>query len=431
MKKKVLIISYSFPPSNAPAAQRPYTIAKYLDKDKYEVTVITCGNQDASLGLSTFESKGLDKVQVIKINAIDLSKFRKIKKSSMVDKTMSEKKGSLKMRLFNVLVPFVFPDKGVFWYWNMLKYARSNRNILAPDIVFSTSPLFSNHLIARLFLRATSSPKHIVDFRDFHWTVNDSRQKEKTSRLHHFLERQILNRANFLTFITNRMRDIYVSSYPDISNKCAVIYNGFDQADYDRIDSISESKKLTFFYAGSFYGGRRDPKHFLRSLDTLLSRKLIKSDEFQIEIAGNFETQNIDELTQFKSFKNINFLGALSRKRVLERAGASHVLWMIEVDSKEFQNSVPLKFFEYLGARRPILSHSNSLAHSNEIIDKINCGWWIDTTDTSDEKSCRIIESIFKKYRDHELNEPLNISGLEKYSRISQTHQFEEYFDKA
>ena len=51
-KKKILIISYSYPPSNVPATQRPYAVAKYLNKDEFDVSVITCGNADVSWGVN-------------------------------------------------------------------------------------------------------------------------------------------------------------------------------------------------------------------------------------------------------------------------------------------------------------------------------------------------------------------------------------------
>jgi len=47
--KNVLIISYIYPTYNLPAARRHYSWAKYLDKTKYKVTVLTCSNPDSSL----------------------------------------------------------------------------------------------------------------------------------------------------------------------------------------------------------------------------------------------------------------------------------------------------------------------------------------------------------------------------------------------
>ena len=70
INKKILIISYSYPPSNVPAVQRPYNIAKYLDKDNFDVTVIACANFDASWGINEGFDPELPKVNLIKINSL-------------------------------------------------------------------------------------------------------------------------------------------------------------------------------------------------------------------------------------------------------------------------------------------------------------------------------------------------------------------------
>ena len=66
-KKNILIVSYSYPPANAPAAQRPFSIAKHIDKEKFNVTVITCSNPESSLGFDENFSNVIKGVKIIKI----------------------------------------------------------------------------------------------------------------------------------------------------------------------------------------------------------------------------------------------------------------------------------------------------------------------------------------------------------------------------
>src|SRR5690606_39089025 len=96
--KKLFIISYSFPPSNAPAAQRPYTIAKYLGREGYNVSVLSCSNQDSSLGLE--ENKICTKdFKLYSVPGLSLKLFRKIKSSGIVDKNGSLKSKNSDTRL--------------------------------------------------------------------------------------------------------------------------------------------------------------------------------------------------------------------------------------------------------------------------------------------------------------------------------------------
>ena len=69
-KKKILIISYSYPPSNVPAAQRPYAVAKYLDKSKFDITIITCGNPDLFWGVNKGFNPELQEVKLLKIDSL-------------------------------------------------------------------------------------------------------------------------------------------------------------------------------------------------------------------------------------------------------------------------------------------------------------------------------------------------------------------------
>lgn len=65
MKKNILIISYSYPPNNVAGAQRPYALAKYLAKEKYNVTVITCKNPDLPLGKNDNFDANIEGVELL------------------------------------------------------------------------------------------------------------------------------------------------------------------------------------------------------------------------------------------------------------------------------------------------------------------------------------------------------------------------------
>jgi hypothetical protein len=79
--KKVLIISYSYPPSQAPAAQRPFYLAKYLNKEIWEVHVVTPKFSDSSMG---HDKNIVNQENVIMhyTNNLNISSFRSLKSSS-------------------------------------------------------------------------------------------------------------------------------------------------------------------------------------------------------------------------------------------------------------------------------------------------------------------------------------------------------------
>jgi hypothetical protein len=103
MRKKVLIISYSYPPANVPAAQRPYSLAKYLDKTKYKVKVLTCANPDSSLGFDQSMNTDIEDVEVVKVkSAFNLNSQREVKKSTMHTEDKIGFNQKIKIKLFNL-----------------------------------------------------------------------------------------------------------------------------------------------------------------------------------------------------------------------------------------------------------------------------------------------------------------------------------------
>jgi glycosyltransferase involved in cell wall biosynthesis len=426
-KQKVVIVSYSYPPSNAPAAQRPYAIAKYLDKQKYEVTVLTCANQDSSMGLEKETNVDLEGVRLLKIKALSLKGARQTKAATMKgNKTSGGITGQLKQLIFKVVSLFLFPDKGVTWFPFVWWYVLRNRRELDADIVFSTSPLFTNHLIARLI--CTKKQRHIVDLRDFHALFNDAHNSGIKGWLHKQMEKHMLKKAAVVTLISKAMKDCYAKAYPKYAVKMHAIYNGFDPDEFALATPIAPNKKLTFFYAGSFYGGLRSPKPLLLTLEQLVESESINLDEFCVEIAGNIEERLLTEIGQLKVAKSIHFLGLMPRKEVLQKYLNSHVLWSIVSNKINHYTGVPIKFYEYLGSRRPILNYAKEDSETAQMIEQLDCGWSLPNTETLTEKHLEVIREIFTRYRNGNLNEPLKAQAFKAYHRSHQTQQLQELF---
>jgi len=169
VKKNVVIISYTYPPANAPAAQRPYAIAKYLDKERYNVSVLSCSNQDSSLGFDPSKDNTLDRVNLIEVPALFGSRLSGMRSESH----KKSKKNAFKATILGVAKRmfgfFMIPDKAILWSYNVKRAIASKKIIIDADVIISTSPLFTNHLLAAFIVRKNPSIKWIVDFRDFHY----------------------------------------------------------------------------------------------------------------------------------------------------------------------------------------------------------------------------------------------------------------------
>jgi glycosyltransferase involved in cell wall biosynthesis len=417
-KINLTIVSYSYPPANAPAAQRPFALAKFINKDKFSVDVITCANQDSSLGFDKNAEVEVESVQLHKIKALlNTGGMREVKKS-----TMQGGKAGIKVKIKQWLMAlsaaFLFPDRAVIWLPPVMAFALKSRKRLSPDVIFSTSPLFTNHYAARFLKLFHPKAMHIADFRDFHYIHNYELKKGFKSWLHKLAEKRTINKADKVVVISNSMKDIYASKYPSKKEKIFSVYNGYDDNPYAGQYQLDD-KKLVIFYAGSFYGGIRSPNPLLYTLEELVKSGFTSPDEIRIEIAGNIEQTLVEEVKSLQVFSSIVFLGLISRNEVLKKYCQSHLLWLIVGNEINHYTGVPIKMFEYLASRRYILNFSPEAAESRLIINQAKAGWNMDNTENS-EKNITALKDVISKFREGKLNEMTDLSLVAAFEKTNQ-----------
>lgn len=425
MKKNILIISYAYPPNNVAGAQRPYALAKYLDKTKYNVRVITCQNPDLPIGKNEKFDPNIDKVKLISIKSKignSASKLRqeagqKNKKVSMLSK--------LKSFLFKAGQQLIFPDKGMFWFPNVKAYLKQNKELISnTDVVFSTSPGVTNHRIAQFIKRKNQKVQWIADFRDFNVVENWEDKKGIKASLHKKLESSIVNEATHLTFVTQTMQKAYQQFYPQHQQKMHCVYNGFDKRDFPVV-SEPLSEKLSFFYAGSFYNGVRSPFPLMQLLDRALKDNLLTKQEVQIQIAGSLDEEMKTALKDYKSFDCITFLGSVPRTEALQYMCKTTFLWLIVGNIKSHYQTVPIKLFEYIAAKRPIVNFAPTVSESSQIIEEKNLGYNFNTLDFDLEESYPIFKDLILKYKAGSYNKPMPEENLDSFTWVNQIKQLE------
>lgn len=422
MKKNLLIISYGYPPLNDAGAQRPYAVAKYLDKEKFKVSVITCENPSSVSGINKNFNSFLDNVSLIKIKSYVGDSANTFNPQQPQKKSI---KLSIKKMIFNVGQQLMFPDKGMFWYPNVKKYLKQNKDLIKnTDVVFSTSPGVTNHRIARLIKKQNQKIKWIADFRDFNYVEHWEAQKTIKAILHKRLEAAIINDATKVTLVTSTMQKAYQTFYQKHQEKIHCVYNGFDINDFPTINaSYNDSWKMSFFYAGSFYAGLRSPKPLLQLLDKAFEEQLLNKEQVQIKIAGNLDEETKSGLKAFNSYACIHFLGSVPRTEVLKYMCNSTFLWLIVGNIKSHYQTVPIKLFEYIAARRPILNFAPIKSESSQIINDNNLGFNFNTLDFNLEESFIIFKDLISKYKKGAYQSPIpeeNLNAFTWENRISQ-----------
>ena len=370
-QKKVLLVSYSFPPSNAPAAQRAFYFAKYLPENNIELSVLTTSKNISSLGYGN--SMNTEGMKIIDTDSVIHST-----NSTTVHQGITSKNIIKNNWLKKILVQLMIPDRGIIWLPKALKFGSDFLRTTHVDCIYATAPSFTNFLIAYI-LSKRFNKKLICDFRDFYVVNGLFKRIFPLNLLDKLLEKTIVKTSAHLIFISKNMKAVYGNKYPFIKNKSTLIYNGFDDKDYQNIQAAEVSNdKLKIFFAGSFYFDSKHPRDIfllLDSLEDLVKNKSIQKEKIEITIAAFIHTDLMMKIEKHFMFNSIKLLGIIKRENVLLEMQQANLLWHILGNSKQDVGAIPIKTFEYIASEKPVLFFVPKGAELSEIATEFNLGY--------------------------------------------------------
>ncbi|GAB3724742.1 glycosyltransferase family 4 protein [Flavobacterium koreense] len=419
-QKKLLIITYYWPPAGGPGVQRWLKFVKYLPDFNVQPIVYIPENPTYPIVDEGLMSEVSEKAIILKNKIFEpyqlagfLSKkeTKKIssgiipaaKKQSFVEKMMLWIRGNL-----------FIPDARKFWVnpsvQYLIKYIQEN-NI---DTIVTSGPPHSLHLIG-LKLKQELGVKWFADFRD-PWTTIGYHKALKLSsysdKKHKALEHQVLNTADTIIVTSKTTK----TEFQAITNKpIEVITNGYD---VENVPKQTLDEKFTLAHIGSFLSDR-NPKILWESLQELISENELFKTHFQLKLIGKVSQEILDSISEFKLDSYLNNLGYVSHSEAIKHQKASQVLLLIEIDSEETKSIIPGKLFEYMVSERPIIAIGPKDSDFAEIITSTNTGVFF--TYNEKERLKKTIFSNFELYLDNKLQ--VYPVGLQQYSRKSLTEK--------
>jgi glycosyltransferase involved in cell wall biosynthesis len=234
--KKVLIITYYWPPSGGSGVQRWLKISKYLHRHNWTPIIYTPENPEAPAVDQTLVNEVQDHVVVIKKKIWEpYTLYKKLKGNKEANHanylSSSSKKGFIQKLSEWVRANMMIPDPRKFWIKPSASFLSNyviEQNI---DAIISTGPPHSMHLIAQKVKEKTGIP-WIADFRD-PWTFIDFFYllplSQKSLKKHEKLERKVLSTADIRVTVSPNWKKEFEKRY---QKPFEVIYNGFDRADF-------------------------------------------------------------------------------------------------------------------------------------------------------------------------------------------------------
>ena len=405
--KKILIITYYWPPSGGAGVQRWLKMSQYLRDLGFDLTVLTVDEstamypqQDASL---EEEASGLN---VVKTKALSLSKFLKKKKSIPFGGFVSEKRPSLKTRLMLwVRGNLIFPDPRVLW--NFSAYRKAKNLIIKNNIstVITSSPPHSTQLIG-LKLKQFFGEKinWITDFRD-PWTdiyyFDQLGIGAKMLKKHKHYEKLILQKANSVLSVGPELVTMLQDKVIDAEkNKFYSIPNGYDERDFsDLIVPDVEVADLT--YTGSL-GDKYDLNGFITAL------KLVPKGFF-FRFIGNIHPKWKQKIEQdLDGYVKMEWLQELSHKDALGYLFKSKTQLLVIPRVEQNDCIITGKLFEYLRSHKRVLGIGPVNGDAAKILRECKSGAMFNYDDS---------ESIAKFLNETQIENLADLELIRQHSR--------------
>jgi glycosyltransferase involved in cell wall biosynthesis len=418
--KKLLIITYYWPPAGGPGVQRWLKFVKYLPDFGIQPIVYIPENPTYPIIDKGLEKEVSEKAIILKRNIFEpyqLASFfskNKTKKISSGIIPNQKKQSFLEKALLWVRGNIFIPDARFLWVnpsVNYLKKYIQENNI---DTIVTSGPPHSLHLIG-LQLKQDLNIKWLADFRD-PWTTIGYHKALKLStyakKKHKQLEHQVLNSADtiIVTSKTTKTEFEAITSKP-----IEVITNGYD---VEKIDKQPLDVKFTLAHIGSFLS-ERNPRILWQALQELVNENQDFKKDFQLKLIGAISQEVLDTISEFKLQDYVQNLGYLSHQEAIEHQRKSQVLLLIEINSEATKSIIPGKLFEYLVSERPIIGIGPEDADFAEIITSTNTGVFF-TYDKKERLKALLLE-YFNNYKTQNLK--VNAVGLQQYSRKNLTQQ--------
>ncbi len=420
--KKLLVITYYWPPMGGGGVQRWLKFVKYLRRYGWEPVVFTTEGGNISIRDESLFEDVPDDLQVIRHPILEPYGIYNRLMGKGKDEgfhagfvEMKEEQGRPLMKKFTMWVrgALFIPDAKMFWIRPAAKriHRALSKEGLEVDAILSTGPPHSTHLIAERVLREHDIP-WVADFRD-PWTEIDFfhhlPMPKWAERRHRKLERKVLQNADrVLTVSWSWAQDLERIG----GRKVGVVTNGFDEEDLPQTGPPPLSQAFTITHAGVF-NKDRNPEFLWDAMGELAEEDPSFKEALSIRLIGPTDHSILEGIEANGLSGNIEQIPQLPHREVIPYLRTSWLLLLPLNNTPNIDGVIPGKLYEYLGARRPVLCTGKPDGDAGRILNETGSGKIVDFNDRKGMR--KALEAYYRSYTKGNLR--VDAQGIERYSR--------------
>lgn len=452
-QKKILIISYYWPPAGGPGVQRWLKFVKYLPEFGWEPTVFIPENpsypivdetlqKDVPQNLKMIKTKIWEPYQLAEIFGKDNKKF----KAGQFDVGENQSWKS-KLSIF-VRGNFFIPDARVFWVKPSVEFLEKYLKANHYDVLVTTGPPHSLHLIGLNLKKKLPDLKWIADFRD-PWTEISYYKHLKLTKFadkkHRNLEEQVFRNAD-ITLAT---------SYTDAENfrkkgaNAFCVTNGFDaevrspksEVGSQNTENVANKNNENLCVSSSIPGESptkftlsyigvleqlRNPEILWEILNDLVQENKDFAKDFELKFVGRLDDKILQKIENSPLKNNLTNLAYQTHDVALNHMQNSSVLLMTNFPQESSKGIIPGKIFEYLATGKTILSFGPKDADVEKILNETKAGKHFGYNEKENLRQF-ILES-YNNWKSGNLNQ--NSENIEQFSRKNLTKKLVDLLDQ-
>jgi glycosyltransferase involved in cell wall biosynthesis len=341
MVNRVLMIAYHYPPMRGSSGiQRTLKFSRYLGEHDWHPVVLSA-NPRAYASISDDQMKEIPvDVPVHRAFALDTSRHLAIKGRYL---------GALAL-----------PDRWASWWFGGVAAGLRLIRKYRPEVIWSTYPIATAHLIALCLHRLTGIP-WVADMRD-PMTDTSYPPDPVTRRVYQWIERQTVLHCDLVVCTTPGTIKMYRERFPDIpESRFSLIENGYDEENFASAEAAlpeataPNTGPFVLVHSGVIYPSERDPIPFFQALAELASQGRISSETLHVRLRATGHDEYLKKLIEEYKIGGLVTLAP----PVIYREALSEMLTadgLLVLQAANCNHQIPAKLYEYVRARRPILA---------------------------------------------------------------------------